>query len=212
VHMDGETKVLKDEPESFFSPAPYYDLDTKVGVVMPNSHIYVNWMSKGHLYLGVVHKVNRDFTYSIHFYDGDVEDGVGPDRMFKWDRSNFTGLVSVKKGSMRKGYELYEEGMQNCVRILEETLGRNHQDLNVRHHHLGRFYEHRSIWEKSCYHFKRALEISVVVNGENHAWTAFDAEVFASALNRSGQTELAKIESVRAAGIRKITNTQHGTY
>ena len=62
-------------------------IGTSPGTIRPASmpfkvgdRVFVNWKNYGHYYAGKIVKQNEDFSFMIHFDDGDVEDGV------EWNR------------------------------------------------------------------------------------------------------------------------------
>ncbi|MBA4694786.1 MAG: hypothetical protein H2066_02915 [Candidatus Poseidoniales archaeon] len=62
-------------------------IGTSPGTIRPASipfeigdRVFVNWKNYGHYYAGKITKENSDFTFMIHFDDGDVEDNV------EWER------------------------------------------------------------------------------------------------------------------------------
>lgn len=62
-------------------------IGTSPGTIRPASipfeigdRVFVNWKNYGHYYAGKIAKENSDFTFMIHFDDGDVEDNV------EWER------------------------------------------------------------------------------------------------------------------------------
>ena len=114
-------------------------IGTSPGTIRPASipfeigdRVFVNWKNYGHYYAGKITKENSDFTFMIHFDDGDVEDNVEWERIEPLNESSkevqeYINHDSEAEKELIEAFEVFDDNNTGTIpareymRILTES-------------------------------------------------------------------------------------------